>query len=159
MSVDGIATISVVQTAELQKQLCTDRLSRNLTAKEWERYLDPNLTTYRRTCANLPAHPSVASRALELATSDPKQARNILQHLAKIDPNADLDPTTSEQETKIQVAIDNELARRKRDEGLAEAKNGDTKTATDLLTEAITLNPNTKERDQDIEAVIGAIQD
>ena len=34
---------------------CNDRLSRNLTAQEWERYLDPNLTTYRRTCPNFPA--------------------------------------------------------------------------------------------------------
>ncbi|MEM8642751.1 MAG: hypothetical protein AAGG51_28615, partial [Cyanobacteria bacterium P01_G01_bin.54] len=162
---DGTAKVSTIQITVLRAKLCTERLSRNLTAQEWERYLDLNLTTYGRTCDNLPAHPSVTSRALELAGSNPDQALTILQHLIQIDPDADLDPATPDtQETEPQVAINNELARRKRRDGLQAVENKDIETATERFTEAlklnpkIDLNPDTKEIEQDIEAVIKAIQ-
>ncbi|MDT9337967.1 hypothetical protein VV11_000235, partial [Trichodesmium erythraeum 21-75] len=34
------------------------RLSRNLTAEEWQQYINSDLETYQKTCENLPVHPS-----------------------------------------------------------------------------------------------------
>jgi tetratricopeptide (TPR) repeat protein len=103
---------------------------------------------------------------LDFVGSNPDRALNILQHLAQLDPDADLDPATPDtQETDPQVAIDNERARRSRDEGLQALENDDTETATELLNEALDLNPNidlnpdTKEIEQDVDAVIDAMQE
>ena len=34
------------------------RLSRNLTAKEWQQYINSDLETYQKTCHKLSVHPS-----------------------------------------------------------------------------------------------------
>ncbi|NEO52894.1 MAG: PQQ-binding-like beta-propeller repeat protein [Okeania sp. SIO3B5] len=62
-----IATASTDQTTHLWRwatpkaliQEACNRLSRNLTAREWQQYINSDLKTYRKTCKNLPVHPSV----------------------------------------------------------------------------------------------------
>lgn len=59
---DGLLRIYFTQMDELINYAC-DRVSRNLTLSEWQRYFP--YESYRQTCENLPIHPSVQKEALE----------------------------------------------------------------------------------------------
>ena len=79
-------------------------------AADWQRYINPDLTTYRRTCNTRPVHPSLVRAALDLIERDETQARKILAHAHKLDPNLDLDPDTDEIETDAESVINQRLA-------------------------------------------------
>ncbi|MDE5072561.1 MAG: WD40 repeat domain-containing protein, partial [Trichodesmium sp. St5_bin8] len=65
---DNTARLHRVMIEDLIQEAC-DRLSRNLTAKEWQQYINSDLETYQKTCENLPVHPSVTAEAA-LTSSD-----------------------------------------------------------------------------------------
>ncbi|NEO86250.1 MAG: hypothetical protein F6J87_18635 [Spirulina sp. SIO3F2] len=109
-SSDNTALISPVQTNPFIVAVC-QRTQQNLSAKVWQRYINSNLATYRRTCPKNPVHPTVIQAALDLVAEDEiKQARSILNRVHKLDPNADLYPLSSKIETSPKVAIRKQLA-------------------------------------------------
>ncbi|GGA09797.1 caspase family protein [Okeania sp. KiyG1] len=55
---DRTARLHSVTPEALVQQACR-HLSRNLTAEEWQQYINSDLETYQKTCENLPVHPSV----------------------------------------------------------------------------------------------------
>ncbi|MDB9312638.1 hypothetical protein PN462_05945 [Spirulina sp. CS-785/01] len=163
VSDDGKMQVNEVKTLALQDTLC-QRLYRNLTAQEWKLYRDPDLSTYQRTCPNLPVHPSVTEKALHSVNRDPEQALKLLQHIAKIDPTSDLNPSTPDPDTDPQQVWDKATAPLKRRDGLDKARQGDTQAARQLLQEALQrdptldLNPATEDIEQDIPKIIDLIQ-
>ncbi|NEQ75411.1 MAG: hypothetical protein F6K23_21575 [Okeania sp. SIO2C9] len=60
-SADKTARLHQIMTEDLMTEACR-RLSRNLTAEEWQRYMNSGLDKYERTCENLPVHPSVIKK-------------------------------------------------------------------------------------------------
>ncbi|MCL2923764.1 MAG: peptidase C14, partial [Trichodesmium sp. MAG_R04] len=52
-------TVRFWATPEGLIQEACRRLSRNLTAEEWQQYINSDLETYQKTCDQLPVHPSV----------------------------------------------------------------------------------------------------
>jgi WD40 repeat protein len=54
--------------AQLAEMIC-QRVQRNLTVEEWERFIGPD-TTYARTCPGLPAHPSLRAAAQDAILSN-----------------------------------------------------------------------------------------
>ncbi|MDE5070193.1 MAG: hypothetical protein O4752_14025, partial [Trichodesmium sp. St4_bin8_1] len=65
---DNTARLHWATSEGLIQEACS-RLSRNLTAKEWQQYINSDLETYQKTCENLPVHPSVTAEAA-LTSSD-----------------------------------------------------------------------------------------
>jgi len=62
-SSDRTARVHFLKPEDLRKEACR-RLPRNLTADEWERFMNLDLQQYEKTCDNLPVHRSVNSRSL-----------------------------------------------------------------------------------------------
>ena len=140
LSPDGekIATGTVVGHARMQAWQSTAlvaegcrRTGRNLTYEEVQKYLDGVI--YRRTCKDLPIHPTVLEKAESLArTGKIKQAVEIYKTVNRIDGTADIRP--------------NQEAARHRAEGLlSEAaktiKKGNTTEALKLLEAAKAQSP------------------
>lgn len=66
-SLDASARLwSFRSASDLADEVC-QRLSRNLSAQEWERHMRSELSQYELICDNLPIHPSVLKAAKELA--------------------------------------------------------------------------------------------
>ncbi|NET15917.1 MAG: WD40 repeat domain-containing protein [Okeania sp. SIO1H6] len=59
-STDDITRVWLLKSEDLITEACT-RLTRNLSLEEWQQYL-PN-EPYRKTCPNLPIHPSVLEKS------------------------------------------------------------------------------------------------
>jgi len=69
----------------------SSRLTRNLTYQEWHQYFPDE--PYRRTCANLPIHPSFIEAGRDLARAgDVEGAVTIFRRAIELDPSLDLDP-------------------------------------------------------------------
>ena len=108
VSDDGSVRISWVSLKDLSSELCR-RLTRNLTADEWQKYIDSPLPTYRRTCPQHPVHPSVLWKAIELAKIGTKEDRRtalaIFRRAQQLQPDIDLDPTTDAQEKDAKALV------------------------------------------------------
>ena len=59
---DNTARVHWLWSHDLAEQLCR-RLSRNLMAAEWAKYIQTELTDYSLTCSNLPVHSTVIDEA------------------------------------------------------------------------------------------------
>lgn len=93
-SLDGIVRIWVQPAANPKQEACR-RLDRNLTADEWEQYLNRPLQQYHKTCSNRAIHPSLLAAAKALAESgDVAGAVPILQTIRSLEPEMDLNPET-----------------------------------------------------------------
>ncbi|MCL2932062.1 MAG: NACHT domain-containing protein, partial [Trichodesmium sp. MAG_R03] len=106
-SPDGktIATISGTTarlhwaTPEGLTQEACRRLSRNLTAEEWQQYINTDLTTYQKTCDELPVHPSLIlgliAEAKNLAKTGEKpkikEAISLYDQAQKLDSDVEID--------------------------------------------------------------------
>jgi WD40 repeat protein len=67
------------------------RLTRNLTYREWRGYLPDE--PYRKTCPNLPIHPSFVEAGKDLAKKgDTEGALAIFRRALEIEPTLNLDP-------------------------------------------------------------------
>ncbi len=67
------------------------RLTRNLTYQEWQSYLPDE--PYRKTCPNLPIHPSFIEAGRDLVRAgDVKGAVTIFRRAIELEPTLDLDP-------------------------------------------------------------------
>ncbi|MEM9539950.1 MAG: WD40 repeat domain-containing protein [Cyanobacteria bacterium P01_E01_bin.42] len=113
-SSDFTARIRYAKSALLWQEVCS-RIRHNLTANEWERYVDANLLNYDRTCPDRPVHESVTRRALEWVKQDKNKALKLLRHIAKIDDNADLNPDTEESDRDPKAVIKQILSSIKND--------------------------------------------
>ena len=95
-SQDKTARVHLFKAGALVKEACR-RLRRNLTADEWERYMNLDLNKYHKTCDNLPVHPSVLAKGGELAKEgEVKEAVAIFRRALKLQPDIDLNPDTEE---------------------------------------------------------------
>ncbi|MBP0020517.1 MAG: hypothetical protein J7647_23555 [Cyanobacteria bacterium SBLK] len=142
-STDKTANISHVKSSPLWQKVCA-RISRNLTAEEWERYIDTDLLTYDRTCRNRPIHSSVADKASQWFKQNEDKALKLLQHIAKIDDNADLYPRTPEIERDPKQTILKIAASTQLEEGIKQANQG-------TILEAISLYEKSQKTDPDLE--------
>ncbi|NEQ55252.1 MAG: hypothetical protein F6K11_34880 [Leptolyngbya sp. SIO3F4] len=81
---NGVVQVHSLWSSNLAELIC-QRLGRNLTASEWEKYMQTELTKYNLTCSNLPIHRSVLDEAHETSKSgDTKQATKLYRRMAKI---------------------------------------------------------------------------
>ncbi|MDJ0705866.1 MAG: hypothetical protein QNJ46_21575, partial [Leptolyngbyaceae cyanobacterium MO_188.B28] len=177
-SADGaqVATASSDRTARvhwlwshiLAEQLCR-RLSRNLTAAEWAKYIQTELTDYSLTCSNLPVHSTVIDEAQKFAEAgNVKEAISLFRRVLKLAKDAeqdlDLDPSTGvlDQNPKAVALKFSAVNIVKEAESLARTGKVDQaisryQKAIDLNPE-IDLNPATEDAmEQDPEAVAKAI--
>ncbi len=77
------------------------RLTRNLTYQEWRRYLPDE--PYRKTCPNLPIHPSFIEAGRDLARAgDVNGAIAIFRRAVELEPTLDLDPEEKAQRLEPQ---------------------------------------------------------
>jgi WD40 repeat protein len=93
VSMDGTTQlVRLLSPEQLISEICS-RLTRNLSLEEWQQYL-PN-EPYRKTCPNLPVHPSLTEEGRKLAKEgNIKAAIASFQRVQKLDPNIDLNPET-----------------------------------------------------------------
>ena len=69
----------------------SSRLTRNLTYQEWQRYFPHE--PYRKTCPNLPIHPSFIEVGRDEARAgDVEGATAIFRRAVELEPTLDLDP-------------------------------------------------------------------
>ena len=93
---DKTAQIHFYRSDDLINEACR-RLHRNLTAEEWERYMNLDLDQYHKTCNSLPVHPSVVAKGRELAKEGKiQEATSIFRRVLELEPELDLDPDTKE---------------------------------------------------------------
>ena len=59
-SFDNTVRVHFVKPQDLIDEAC-QRLSRNFTVEEWEKYMNLELKEYQKTCDNLPVHPSLSN--------------------------------------------------------------------------------------------------
>ena len=144
-SQDRTARINHVHIDSLMEENC-QRLVRNLTADEWQRYINKPLSQYRRTCETLPVHESVPRQAIQLAQREGRKnqrlALAILRRVGELQPNLDLNPDTEDIETDPAVVVNQALALNKRNEGLRFAHDGEREEAISAFQNALELDPN-----------------
>ena len=95
-----------------QKDLIEDgcaRLPRNLSYEEWQQYVADE--PYRKTCLNLPLHPSLIEQGRTLARAgDVNGAVSIFRQAAKLDPSLKLDPKAEAQQL-AKIALEDKTAK------------------------------------------------
>ncbi|WP_371357403.1 WD40 repeat domain-containing protein, partial [Hydrocoleum sp. CS-953] len=139
-SKDNTARLHLVRTEDLITEACR-RLSRNLTAEEWQRYMNSGLDKYERTCEELPVHPSLIKEAKNKATSgEIKEAISIFKRAQELDEEIDLDPDTETIEKDPKVVGNKFAAPGKVEEGKKLAKQGKIEEAISLYDEAQKLD-------------------
>jgi hypothetical protein len=108
-------------TQDILIQEACRRLGRNLTAEEWQQYINRDLTTYQKTCDELPVHPSLIQEAKILAYTGEKtkikQAISIFKKALELEPEIDLDPDTETRDTDPQLVANKLAASAKVEEG------------------------------------------
>jgi len=83
---------------------CT-KVRRNLTIEEWHKFIGTEIP-YRRTCPNLPLHPSLIVSAEKLAKSgDRDAALALLQRAVELDSTLQLDPILQVKEWADSISI------------------------------------------------------
>lgn len=128
-------TARVWPTVDVLVESACRQVRRNLTAREWGRFLGQQ-QPYRRTCPNLPIEPSVMGEARALAAAgQPGEAVAALEYLMTLDPNLDLDPP-AEVERIVQETVQKLL-----DEGKELARAGQIEQATARYAQAVNLDP------------------
>ncbi len=134
---DGTARVQLWRPEDLIAEACS-RLTRNLTYQEWQRYLPDE--PYRKTCPNLPIHPSFIEAGRDLAkTGDIEGALAIFRRAAELTSSLDLNAAEAEMRKVAFEAL--------RDKGLSLAREGKVKGAIAAYEEAENLCP-----DQEISA-------
>ena len=158
-SEDRTVWLWLVDTDELVEVVCS-RVSRNLTAWEWETYLDAPLASYELSCPERPVHPSLLYRAREDAErGELKSSIALLRHLIDISKEAqqpiDLDPETDDIENDPEAVARKWSAVHQVQLATEQAREGNVQQAIELYKEAlafdseIDLNPDTEVTDKD----------
>ncbi|MEM8639397.1 MAG: hypothetical protein AAGG51_11350 [Cyanobacteria bacterium P01_G01_bin.54] len=141
-SYDDTALISPVQTNSFVEAVC-QHTQKNLSAEVWQRYIDPNLVNYRRTCPDNPIHPTVIRTALYFVAEDNiRQARAILKRVHYLDPFADLFPDTKEIENNPEIAIQKQKATLQVKAGTKYTQKNEIKKAFVAYKKAIDIDPD-----------------
>ena len=166
---DGTAGVHWLWSGDLAKESCK-RLHRNLTALEWKKYHQTNLSRYRLTCDDLPVHPSLLTEAQKLAEAgEVRKATALYSRLlkasSKVEPPLDLDPWTKDEDEQDPKAMAKAFASGMGLVREAEklAQDGNIDRAIKHYQRALKLNPEvdfnpaTDEVEQDPEAVAKSI--
>ena len=159
----GTVRLWLVDTDELVEVVCS-RVSRNLTATEWETYLDTPLASYERSCPERPVHFSLLDRAREDAErGELKPSIGLLRHLLDISQEAqqpiDLDPRTEDIENDPEAVARKWSAVHQVQLATEQAREGNVPEAIEFYQEAlernpeIDLDPETDDIENDPEAV------
>ncbi|MGD1704598.1 eIF2A-related protein [Dapis sp. BLCC M229] len=159
---DNTVRIHWVRPKDLIAEACR-RLGRNLTAQEWQQYINSSLDTYQRTCDELPVHYSLIAEAKNLAKTGEKEnietAVSILKKARELQPEIDLNPDTETIETEPELVANKFAASTSVEEGKKLAKQGNIKEAISIFKEAqklspgIDINPDTETIETDPEVV------
>ncbi len=89
-SSDKTARVWLLRPEDLMGE-AGSRLTRNLTYQEWQQYLPDE--PYRKTCPNLPVHPSFIEAGRDLARAgNVEGAIAIFRRAVELEPTLDLDP-------------------------------------------------------------------
>ncbi|NEQ77959.1 MAG: hypothetical protein F6K23_36090 [Okeania sp. SIO2C9] len=158
-SADNTAWINSLNTQGIVNEVCR-RSRRNLTAEEWQRYMNQPLHQYQKTCTDLPVHSSLISEAKELAQEDKvEEAEKLLGAVIKLDDKIDLLPKTEVIDQKPVLVVRQFQAEGKVEEGVKLAKQGKVESAISMFKEAqklqsdVDLNSDTEEIETDAVAV------
>ncbi|MGD1804937.1 eIF2A-related protein [Dapis sp. BLCC M126] len=161
-SLDNTARLHWVMTKDLIAEACS-RLSRNLTAEEWQQYMNSSLDQYQKTCDQLPVDNSVIAEAKNLVKRGDKQeiqkVISILKRTKELDAEIDLDPDTKAKEIDPEIVAKKFVAFGKVEKGKIEAKAGKIESAISIFKKAqelspeIDLDPDTKAKEIDPEIV------
>ncbi|MGD1805881.1 eIF2A-related protein [Dapis sp. BLCC M126] len=132
---DNTARIHWVMPKDLVAEACR-RLGRNLTAEEWQQYINSSLDTYQRTCDELPVHYTLIAEAKNLAKTGEKEniktAISIFKHAQKLQPEIDLNPDTETIETEPELVANKFAASGELEKGKKLAKQGNIEGAISL---------------------------
>jgi WD40 repeat protein len=94
---DGTIILWDVSFESWQARACKIA-NRNLMIDEWRQYVDDNVLSYRRTCPDLPIHPSFIEYGKQLArTGDVDGTIKIFKRAKELDPSLNLDPKAEAQ--------------------------------------------------------------
>jgi tetratricopeptide (TPR) repeat protein len=139
-SYDNTVAVHWREPQPLVKEAC-QRLSRNLTASEWQTYIG-ELDEYRQICSNRPIHPSVFKEAKKLASQrQKKEALAIIRRAKSIDPDTDLNPYSEAIDQDPKTVLQQFSALAKVEEGVKLAQEGKIKEAIASYTQAQKLDP------------------
>ena len=98
------------------------------------------METYQKTCDELPVHPSLITKAKNLAKTGEKpkikQAISIFKKALELEPEIDLDPDTETRETDPQLVANKIAASAKVKEGKKLAKEGKIEQTINLYNQA-----------------------
>jgi hypothetical protein len=131
-SFDNTARLWHVKMAELITLACRVA-GRNLTKQEWQQFLRDE--PYRKTCQNLPIHPSFFEAGRELAKAgDFEGAIAIFRRARELDPIVAFDPVAEARQFAPQALI-------AKAERLIEQDKGQVKEAVAAFAEAQQLDP------------------
>ena len=156
---DNTAQIHFLKPEALINEACR-RLSRNLTAQEWQRYVNMELHQYEKTCEGLPVHPSVVAEGREFAKRGKvKEATAIFRQALALEADMDLNPETEEIENDPIAVAQWFRAYGLVQEGVRRAKKGKVTDAIALFQQAqnwqsdIDLDPETEKIENDLQVV------
>lgn len=161
---DGIARVHWLWSRDLSQQVCA-QISRNLSAEEWVRYTQSDLTKYELICASQPVHKSVIEAARKKAEEgEIEAATTIFDRVLKIskeqDRKIDIDPSTDKVEQDAKSVALRFSALALVEEARLQVRDGNAQSAKELLVRArsissdVDLNHRTKEFDRDPEQAV-----
>ena len=131
-SEDGTARVWLLWPEDLIAE-AGSRLTRNLTYQEWQRYLPDE--PYRKTCPNLPIHPSFIAAGIDLARAgDVDSAVTIFRRAIELEPRLDFEPEA----VARNLAAAQELVAK----GMNLARAKDIDGAVSIFRRAIELDPS-----------------
>jgi len=159
---DNTAGIHWVRPKDLIAEACR-RLGRNLTAEEWQQYINSSLDKYEITCNELPVHRSLIEEAKNLAETGEKEniktAISIFKRAQELEPEIDLNPDTETIEIDPELVANKFFASGEVEKGKKLAKQGNIEGAISIwkraqeLSPEIDLDPDTKAKETDPEVV------
>jgi WD40 repeat protein/Flp pilus assembly protein TadD len=128
---DGTAEVWFLESENLISEAYS-RLSRNLTYQEWQRHLPDN--PYRKTCPNLPIHPSLVEAGTDLAKQgEVEKAIAIFRRASELDPSLVLNPKAEAGKHAAKGLVE---------KGVDSARKGDREGAIAQFQRALELDPS-----------------
>jgi hypothetical protein len=98
---NGVANSHWIHSSKLKEQLC-QKVGRNFTSTEWQKYMDSRLKEYEIVCPQLSVHSTVIEQAINLLKQGQKdKAINILSNIKQLKNISDATSKTLEKAIRL----------------------------------------------------------